>query len=148
MSAESFIDAQVFVALEDHDNPREQAQARKFLREEGLTGAPWTGANVIGEVFTALTRRRKNAGKASLPPLLSKKDAAGPVRDLAALPVHPVTREIVLRAVELRLRVDWGFFDLVNFATAEAAGCTRFVSRDKAGGRKTLEGIALVDPFR
>ena len=148
MSAATFLDAQVFVALEDYDNPVEQAQAREFLQQEGLSGAPVTGANVLAEVFTALTRRRKNAGKASLPPLLSKKEAAGPLRDLAAFPVHPVSREIFLRAVELRQRIDWGFFDLLNFATAEAAGCTRFVSRDKAGGRKTLEGIALVDPFR
>jgi predicted nucleic acid-binding protein len=148
VSAKTFIDAQVFVALEDVDNPEEQAAAREFLRVEGLTGAPTTGANVLGEVFTALTRRRKNAGKSSLPPIMSFEEAVGPVQDVAAFPVHPLTREIVLRAVALRQKVDWGFFDLVNFATAESAGCTRFVSRDKAGGRRKLEGIELVDPFK
>ena len=55
--------------------------------------------------------------------------------------------ELYHRALAIRARWRYGFYDSLVIAAALAAGCTRLLSEDLQHGQQ-IESLTIVDPFR
>jgi len=136
----AFIDTSVLVWLDDDSDAVKQRRAQLRLAAEYESGTPRTNANVLGELYVALTRRR---GKGTT--IATHDEALAAVQLAARLDVVPVTRDHVLHAVRLRARHQLAFWDALNIASALAHDCTLFLTADLLGAR-TIEGMRFEDP--
>jgi len=55
--------------------------------------------------------------------------------------------ELYHRALGIRARWRYGFYDSLVIAAALATGCTRLLSEDLQHGQR-IESLTIVDPFR
>ncbi|MBI3154384.1 MAG: hypothetical protein HYZ20_03150 [Burkholderiales bacterium] len=55
--------------------------------------------------------------------------------------------ELYRRALGVRARWRYGFYDSLVIAAALAAGCSRLLSEDLQHGQR-IESLTIVDPFR
>ncbi len=114
-----------------------------FAIEEG---SGWTG--LLRELFEAIDEGRIAAvtSRLSLAEVLVKPFAAGAdglvsrytmlFDSEVALRIGPVDRDVLIEAARLRATLDLRLADAIHLATANIAGCDRFVSNDRRLGSK------------
>ncbi|GMV00785.1 MAG: PIN domain-containing protein [Burkholderiaceae bacterium] len=140
MSAEDFIDTNVFIYHLDASDPRKQAIAERIIRQ-ALTGDnACISYQVIQECLNTALRKAQVAldiaqGRAYLETVLA--------------PLLRVSASVALyrRALEVQARWGFGFYDSLIVAAALAAGCTRLLSEDLQHGQR-IETLTIHDPFR
>ena len=140
MSAEDFIDTNVFIYHLDASDPRKQAIAERIIRQ-ALTGDnACISYQVIQECLNTALRKAQVAldiaqGRAYLETVLA--------------PLLRVSASVALyrRALEVQARWAFGFYDSLIVAAALAAGCTRLLSEDLQHGQR-IETLTIHDPFR
>ena len=140
MSAEDFIDTNVFIYHLDASDPRKQAIAERIIRQ-ALTGDnACISYQVIQECLNTALRKAQVAldvaqGRAYLETVLA--------------PLLRVSASVALyrRALEVQARWGFGFYDSLIVAAALAAGCTRLLSEDLRHGQR-IETLTIHDPFR
>ena len=139
MAASSFIDTNVFVYQLDNSDPRKQAIANELVREALRTQDACISFQVVQECLNVITT------KARVP--LSGQDAQAYL-DAVLAPLLQVGASIELyrRALDLRTRWQFSFYDALIVAAALAAGCTRLLSEDLQHGQK-VEQLTIVNPF-
>lgn len=64
------------------------------------------------------------------------------LRSSPELPVLPITREVLIRAAEVRARQKFRLPDAIHLATAELAHCDSFLTNDTE--LKRAEGVAVL----
>lgn len=133
-----FIDTSTLVWLYDRTHPANHAAARAVLSGGGELVV---STNVLGELFTALTRRR-----GTKPPLQTIAEAAERVRAFDSIEIVPVIHADVLRALDLREHAQLAWWDAVNWASAIRAGCDELVGADRPS-REVIDGVRFVNPF-
>lgn len=140
MSAETFIDTNVFIYQLDGTDARKQRVAEGIVREALTTGSGCISSQVVQECLNVALR------KAAVP--LSTSDARAYL-DAVLLPLMQVMVSDALyhRALDVRERWHFGFYDSIIVAAALTAGCRTLLSEDLQHGQK-LDGLAIVDPFR
>ena len=139
MAASSFIDTNVFVYQLDNSDPRKQAIANELVREALRTQDACISFQVIQECLNVITT------KARVP--LSSQDAQAYLEAvLAPLLQVGASIELYRRALDLRARWQFSFYDALIVAAALAAGCTRLLSEDLQHGQK-VEQLTIVNPF-
>lgn len=140
MSAEDFIDTNVFIYHLDASDPRKQAIAERIIRQALTGGNACISYQVIQEFLNTALRKAQVTldiaqGRAYLETVLA--------------PLLRVSASVALyrRALEVQARWGFGFYDSLIVAAALTAGCTRLLSEDLQHGQR-IETLTIHDPFR
>lgn len=145
--SERFIDTSVLYPLFDRNDPHATKAEALFAALAEEAARPHVTVNVLGELFTTLTRKRVKGGA----PLLRHAAARAVLLQLhASFDVHDVTAAhwaSALRIKESRVR-DYPIWDALHWAAARALGCKELLTLDAPGGHRELEGVRFVNPYR
>jgi predicted nucleic acid-binding protein len=139
MSAEFFIDTNVFVYHLDATDRRKHKIAEGIVREALMSGNACISYQVVQECSNVLLR--KATKPLSVDQLRSYLEAV-------LLPLMQVTASEALfhRALDVRARWQFSFYDSLMVAGAMLAGCTTLYSEDLQHGQR-LDGLTVVNPF-
>ena len=139
MSAEVFIDTDVFVYHLDRSDKRKHRIAEDIVRDGLASGRACISFQVVQEWLNVALR------KAAVP--LSTEQARSYL-DVVLLPLMQVLPSGALyhRALDVQQRWRFGFYDSIIVASALAAGCTRLLSEDLQDGQR-IDGLVVKNPF-
>lgn len=140
MSAEFFIDTNVFIYHLDTTDRRKHKAAEQIVRDALSTGNGCISFQVAQECLNVALRKAQVALSA---------DAARSYLDAVLAPLMQVSASPALyeRALDIHARWRFGFYDSLVVAGALSAGCRTLLSEDLQHGQK-IEGLTVVDPFR
>ena len=139
MSAEAFIDTNVFIYHLDPTHPGKHAVAEQVVRRALSERNACVSFQVVQECLNTVLR------KAEVP-----LDEAG-ARSyldvvLAPLLQVPATVPLYQRALDVRQRWRFSFYDSLIVAAALQAGCRRLLSEDMQHGQR-IDGLVIENPF-
>jgi predicted nucleic acid-binding protein len=139
MSAEIFIDTNVFVYHLDSTDQRKQGLAEQIVRDALFQGNACVSFQVVQEFLNTVLRKARVA----LP-----LDDARVYLDCVLLPLLEVGSSPTLyhRALDVRNRYRFSFYDSLIVAAALGAGCRQLLSEDLQNAQK-IEGLEIVNPF-
>lgn len=140
MNAESFIDTNIFVYQLERLDAR-KADIADDLIEHGIeTQTACISFQVIQECLNTAVR------KAEVP--LTEDELRKYLVDVLA-PLYRVQPDIRLyqKALEIRFRYRFGFYDSLIVAAAVEAGCKTLYTEDLTHGQQ-VEGVIITNPFR
>lgn len=139
MSAEAFIDTNVFIYQLEATDARKAAIADRLIGEAVESGSACISFQVAQECLNTVLR------KAEIP-----LDVAGARRYFEAVlePLLRVTATSALyhRSLDITTRYGFHFYDALIVAAALEAGCRRLYSEDLQHGQR-IEGLAIENPF-
>ena len=136
MTAKFFVDTNVLVYAASN---AAADQARRDLALELLDRSDLAlSAQVLAEFYSVATSKAKLN--------MTHDDAVVPLQSLVRIPVCPITRELVMEAVELRQRCKISYWDAAIIAAAKQMGCTAVYSEDLNPGQN-YDGVAVINPF-
>ncbi len=140
MRADTFIDTNVFVYHLDATDPRKHAMAGGIVSDALRTGGACISYQVAQEFLNVATT------KARVPLTI---DEAHAYLDAVLVPLMQVgaSADLFARALAVRARWRFGFYDSLIVAAALAAGCTKLLSEDLQHGQR-IESLTIIDPFR
>jgi predicted nucleic acid-binding protein len=136
MSAD-FLDTNVFVYLFDDTDPRKRGMAADIVAEAIERGTGAISYQVAQEALNVLTRKL-NATPTAAQRFLD--DVLSPLWRLGPSP------ELFERALQLRSRYDFGWYDALIVASALACGSERLLSDDLQHGQR-IGRLRIVNPF-
>ena len=137
MSAD-FLDSNVFVYLFDDVDERKRDVAERCVADALTSGHAVVSYQVVQEVLNVLTR------KLGATPSDARKFLEAVLAPLWRIGPSP---ELYVRALEVRERYGFSFYDALVVAAAQGAGCTRLLSEDLQPGQR-IGDLTVVDPFR
>jgi predicted nucleic acid-binding protein len=137
--ARFFLDTNIFVYTFDETAPVRQAKAREVVEMALTTHLGVVSYQVVQEFLNVAVQ------KFAVP--LSPADARAYL-ELVLAPMWHVSPStpLYLKALEVRERSGYGFYDSLIMASALAAGCRTLYSQDLQAGWQ-YEGLTVVDPF-
>ena len=140
MSAETFLDTNVFVYHLDVTDKVKHATAERIVREGLLTGTSCISFQVVQECLNVATRKARRP----LPPELARE-----YLDTVLAPMLKIPASVALyqRALDVQARWRFGFYDSLIVAAALAAGCSRLLTEDLQHGQR-IEALTIENPFR
>jgi predicted nucleic acid-binding protein len=140
MSADVFIDTNIFIYHLDATHARKHALAERIVRDGLASGDACISFQVVQECLNTALRKSKVA----LPP-----DAARSYLDTVLIPLLQVSASAALyhRALDIQVRWRFGFYDSLIIAAALAAGCRRLLSEDLQHGQQ-IESLTIQNPFK
>jgi len=136
MTAKFFVDTNIL--LYAGSNAAEDQAKRQIAR--GLLTRPDIGfsAQVLQEFYAvAVTKQRLK---------MTHDEALAVLQSLAAFPVWPVTRNLVLEAIVAKQRYGISYWDAAIIAASKQMGCGTLYSEDLNAGQN-YDGVTVVDPF-
>lgn len=136
MTAEVFLDSNILLyACSAAPADREkQAIANRLILETDFA----LSAQVLQE-FVANALRKKALG-------ISEGNIAATMELSGCVPVLPVTRELVMSAIIIRLRFGVSHWDSTILAAAKELGCHTLYSEDLNHGQD-YAGVRVINPF-
>jgi predicted nucleic acid-binding protein len=137
MTAKFFVDTNVLVYAASNaaaDQSRREL-ALELLDQPDIA----VSAQVLAEFYVVATSKNK----LNMP----HEDAQTLLQSLARIPVCPITRELVLEAIELRERCQLSYWDAAIIAAAKRMGCHTVWSEDLNDGQ-IYDGVTVVNPFK
>ncbi len=140
MSAADFLDTNVLVYLVDREaDPRKRAIANGLVTGAVHLGTAVVSAQVVQETLNVVTTR--------LTPHMPPAGAQEFLRRIL-LPIWQVqpTPALFSRALALRERYQFSFYDALIVAAALEGGCARLLSEDLQHGQQ-IEGLTIHNPF-
>src|SRR5438128_898103 len=134
-----FIDSNVFVYMVDESDARKRAIAERLIQERLQTRAASISFQVVQETLNVMTNKLR------VP--MTTEDAGRFLAEVLVplwriMPTEPLYR----RALEVKARYHYGFYDSLIIAAALAGGCTRLLSEDLQHGQR-FEGLSIENPF-
>ena len=140
MSAECFIDTNLFVYQLEVSDEHKSATADRIIREGIETRNACISFQVVQECLNTALR------KAEIP--LTVDQMRTHLEDVLA-PLWKVSPSSALyrRGLDLQARYRYGFYDSLIIAAALDAGCDRLYSEDLQDGQR-IEGLTIENPFR
>lgn len=140
MSAECFIDTNLFIYQLEASDERKSATADHIIRKGIETHNACISFQVVQECLNTALR------KAEIP--LSTNETRNYLENVLA-PLFRVPASISLynRALDVQARYRYGFYDSLIVAAALDAGCSRLYSEDLQDGQR-IEGLTIENPFR
>lgn len=138
MSAEDFLDTNIFVYMFDDTDDIKRRRAEQLVRRGIEAGTARIGYQVVQETLNVATRRLG----------FSRSDSLTLLADVLAplWTVHP-SRELYERGLALRDRYGFSFYDSMIVAGAVESGCARLYSEDLQHGQR-IQSLTIEDPFR
>ena len=139
MSAECFIDTNLFIYQLEASDERKAATADRIIRKGIETRNACISFQVVQECLNIALR------KAEIP--LSTDETKHYLDDVLA-PLYRVSasNSLYRRALDLQARYRYGFYDSLIIAAALDAGCTLLYSEDLQDGQR-IEGLTIRNPF-
>lgn len=140
MSAELFIDTNVFIYHLDTSDARKSRIAERIVRGALVDRNACISFQVVQECLnTALSKAR-----VALTP-----GAARDYLDAVLLPLLqvPASGALYHRAVDIQERWRFSFYDSLIVAGALSAGCSRLLSEDLQDGQR-IESLTVENPFK
>jgi predicted nucleic acid-binding protein len=140
MSAELFIDTNVFVYQLDTRDPRKHAIAERIVREALAGDNACISFQVVQECLNTVLRKAEITLDAA---------AARAYLDTVLAPLQHVDSSPALyqRALDVHQRWRFSFYDSLIVAAALEAGCKRLLSEDLQHGQR-IESLRIENPFR
>ena len=140
MSAEVFIDTNVFIYHLDTTDARKHEVAERIVRDGLASGNACISFQVVQECLNTALRKAEVA---------LDLDAARSYLDTVLLPLLQVPSSPALyhRALDIRARWRFSFYDSLIVAAALAAGCSRLLSEDLQHGQR-IESMIIHNPFK
>ncbi|MEI6818605.1 MAG: PIN domain-containing protein [Verrucomicrobiota bacterium] len=137
MTAAAFIDTNIFIyaasaAAED--------QAHRRIAQKLIAALDFAISAQVLQEFADATLRKKRLG-------VSESEVRQMIHFMSRYPVAAITRETVLRALDLRLRFKTSYWDASILAAALGLGCKVLYTEDLSHGQD-YEGIRVLNPFR
>jgi len=136
MIATYFVDTNVLIyagsnAAEDR---AKRQTARELLSRPGVTFS----AQVLQEFYVvAVTRNRLK---------ITPNEALAVLQSLAAFPICPISRDLVLDAIDDSQRFQISYWDAAILAAARHMGCSTVYSEDLSAGQ-IYNGVTVINPF-
>lgn len=140
MSAESFIDTNLFVYQLEALDERKSSTADRIIHEGIEAGNACISFQVVQECLNTALR------KAEIP-LGTDQMRAYLNNVLAPLFRVPASIPLYNRALDVQARYRYGFYDAMIIAAALEAGCTRLYTEDLQDGQK-INGLTIENPFK
>ena len=134
-----FVDSNVFVYLFDPTDSRRRGVAREVVKRSISDGTGVISFQVVQEVLNVTTHKMEQP--------LSGTDAIG-FFDTVLAPLWKVypSGDLYRRAIEIKIRYRFGFYDSLIVAAALEAGCGRLLSEDLQGGQR-IDTLTVENPF-
>lgn len=140
MSVEHFLDTNLFIYQLDASDERKRSIADAIIRRGVETGNAGVSFQVVQECLNTMLR------KAEIP--LDITGARSYMETvLEPLMCVPATIALYHRALDVKSRYRFGFFDALIVAAALEAGCSRLYSEDLQDGQK-IEQLVIENPFK
>ena len=139
MSAD-FIDSNVFVYLFDETEPSKKTSAEKLLKRCLADRSGVISFQVVQETLSVIAQKLK------VP--VSTADARDFFNDVMA-PLWRImpSPNLYQRALDVKERYQYAFFDALILASALEGGCTRLYSEDLQDGQR-IEHLVIENPFK
>lgn len=139
MSAECFIDTNVFIYQLEARDERKLAAAERIIRQGIDTGNACISFQVVQECLNTVLRKAEIA---------LNTDETRIYLETVLSPLFQVSASIRLyqRGLDIQSRYRYGFYDALIIAAALDAGCTRLYSEDMQNGQR-IEGLTIENPF-
>lgn len=137
MSAESFIDTNVFIYLFDETDLEKQQRAENLVCESLNSGRGCISYQVVQETLNVVTRK---LGARPESARLLLEDVLAPLWR-----INP-TRSLYTQALRVHTQHGYSFYDSLIVAAALEAGCVRLYSEDMQHGQR-VEQLTIVNPF-
>ncbi len=137
MTAKFFVDTNVLVYAAS--NAVASTQPRRDVALELLDRTDLAlSAQVLAEFYSVATSKAKLN--------MTHDDAVVLLQSLARIPVCPITRELVMEAVEFRQHCQISYWDAAIIAAAKKMGCPTLYTEDLNAGQ-IYDGVSVVNPF-
>ena len=138
MSADAFLDTNIFVYMFDETDDIKRRRAEELVRRGIETATVCISYQVVQETLNVATRRLG----------FSYSDSRTLLADVLAplWTVHP-SRELYESGLALRDRYGFSFYDSMIVAAALESGCVRLYSEDLQHGQR-IESLTVENPFR
>ena len=136
MGVRAFVDTDVFVYLYSSDDPAKRDVARDLLLNADIDLV--LSAQVLNEFYVTVTRKITSP--------LSPGDARDAVGSLAELEMVPVTRNLVVDALDAGQRYQLSHWDSLIVEAASRSGCEILFTEDLSSG-SILRGVTITNPF-
>ncbi|MEX2172739.1 MAG: PIN domain-containing protein [Pirellulaceae bacterium] len=136
MTAIAFIDTNVLLYAGSNaaaDQPK-RAIARQLLSHI----QPGFSAQVLQEFYSAAVTKQRLQ--------MTHDEALAVLVSLAAFPVCPISRDLVLQAIDCRQRYRMSYWDAAIIAAASQLGCPTIYSEDLSHGQQ-YDGVQVINPF-
>lgn len=140
MSAESFLDTNLFIYQLENGDERKFEIANRIIRSAVESGNACISFQVIQECLNTIVRKATIA--------LSHEEAQSYLENVLQ-PLYKVPSGILLyrRALDIQARYRYGFYDALIVAAALEAGCKRLYSEDLHDGQR-IGSLRIENPFR
>ena len=137
MSADSFIDSNVFVYLFDETDAIKRQSSENLVQQALENGSACISYQVVQETINVITRK-----------LNATADDARQLLDRVLMPLWKVnpTQTFYQRGLDLHARYQFSFYDSLIVAAALEAGCKTLYSEDLQHGQH-IEGLRIQNPF-
>lgn len=136
MTERSFLDTNVLVYSDDHDEADKQATALELLENSRLAGKGVLSTQVLQEYFVSVTR------KLGVSPQVAREK----VEIFSHFEVVYIDVDDILAAIDLHRLHQLSFWDGLVIRAALSSGCTVLYTEDMQHGRR-FEGLKIVNPF-
>src|SRR5262245_4572672 len=136
MTATTFIDTNIllYAASKAPADAAKKAVAREALSRPEIAFS----AQVMQEVYAAAVTKQLLQ--------MTHDEAVAVLDSLGAFPVCPISRELVLRAIEVKRRHHISYWDAAIVTAAQQLGCKTIYSEDLSHGQE-YECVRVVNPF-
>jgi len=136
MTATIFVDTNVLLYAASNapaDQPK-RIIARQLLAEPDIGFS----AQVLQEFYAAAVTKQRLQ--------MTHNEAVAVLNSLAAFHVWPITRELVLEAIEAKQRFQISYWDAAILTAAKQMGCQSIYSEDFDPARQ-YDGVRVLNPF-
>ncbi len=138
MNANIFIDSNILVYAYCTDVPEKQRVAQALVEDCLRYGIGFISPQVLGEFFVTITKKVSRG--------LSDKEARQEMESFQGLTVVDIDRDMVMQAMDIKIRYQVHYWDALIIAAAQRAGCRTIMSEDLSHGQK-YGNIAVNNPF-
>jgi len=132
----AFVDTNVLVYMHDRNEESKREQAQTLFLNPNLDLI--ISSQVLGEFYMTVTRKIRQP--------LTAAQAKAAVETLAELEVVPVTRNLVVDAVEVSQKHQVSYWDALIVEAASRAGADQLLTED-LNANSTIRGVTIVNPF-
>jgi len=136
MTATCFLDTNILLYAASNaaaDQPKRQV-ARALLTRPDIGFS----AQVLQEFYAAGTAKKRLQ--------MTHDEAVAVLQSLAAFPVWPISRDLVLDAINAKQRFGISYWDAAIVTAARQMGCKKVYSEDLNDGQN-YDGVTVVNPF-